>query len=140
MADSAQLDAFRKRMDALPKELIETLKGTLRQNANELADADRALAQHSRITGELIDSIKVTEPGESTPAYSMGGAREVGPLEFAITAGNDQVRYAGHVEFGTVHAAPHPFFFPPARALKKRFKNRISRQTRKFFKTWSAPE
>lgn len=138
MAYSTQIRDFEKRMDAVPQQLRAGLLVILRKNAEELAEAIRQLAQESRITGDLIDSIKVTGPGETTPAFSLGGARVAGPLEFVVSVGNHDVRYAAHVEFGTVHAAAHPFFWPAVRALKRRFDNRLNRAIRQFFKDWSA--
>lgn len=133
-----QIAAFNRRMDAMPAALKEAMLAVLMQNANELASAIRQLAEESRLTGELIASIKVNGPGTTTPAYSMGGARTLLPLEVAVTAGNNAVRYAAHVEFGTVHAAAHPFFFPAVRLLQKKHQRRLNARVRKFFKDKSA--
>ena len=72
-----QIAAFRKRKTALPAELEAAILPMLRQSADELADAIRKLAEASRITGDLIASITVTGPGQTSPAYSLG-CRNVG--------------------------------------------------------------
>lgn len=138
MAYSQQIRDFQKRMEAVPQQLRDELLVVLRKNAEELADAIRQLAEGNRISGDLIASIKVTAPGETSPAFSLGGARVAGPLEFIVSVGGEEVRYAAHVEYGTVHAPAHPFFWPAVRALKKRHSNRINRVIRAFFKKWSA--
>lgn len=137
MAYSQQIKDFEKRMKALPVQLLAELDPVLATNANELADAQRHLAEESRQTGELIESITVTAPGGTSPAYSMGGAKEAGEHTYIVSAGNHVVRYAAHVELGTVHAEAHPFFWPAVRALKRRQLARLSRATTKFFKRWS---
>lgn len=124
-------------MEAIPQALRDELLAVNRKNAYELADAVRQLAEHHSITGELVGSIKVTEPGQVTPAFSLGGSRVAGPLEFVVSVGNQEVRYAAHVEFGTVHANAHPFFYPAVRALGRRHRNRVNRVVRDFFKRWS---
>lgn len=136
MAYSQQVHDFQRRMAAIPQQLRDELLVILRKNAEELADAIRHLAKEHSVSGDLIASIKVTGPGESTPAFSLGGARVAGPLEFIVSVGNDVVRYAAHVEFGTVHAPAYPFFWPAVRSLKRRFDNRLNRQVRQFFKKW----
>jgi len=138
VAYSQQIRDFQKRMDAIPQALLDELLAVNRKNAYELADAVRQLASHHSITGELVGSIKVTEPGQMTPAFSLGGARIAGPLEFVVSVGNEEVRHAAHVEFGTVHAKAQPFFYPAVRALGTRHKNRVNRVIRAFVKKWSA--
>jgi hypothetical protein len=133
-----QIAAFRRRMEAMPTGLKEALLAVLRQNAEELAAAIRQLAAEHSITGELVASIKVSGPGETTPAYSMGGARTLLPLEFAVTEGNNIVRYAAHVEFGTVHADAQPHFYPAVRLLWRKHRRRLNARARKFIKDSSA--
>ena len=133
-----QIAAFHRRMEAMPAGLKAAVLAVLQQNADELAAAIRQLAEESRLTGELIASIKASGPGETTPAYSMGGARTLLPLEVAVTAGNNVVRYAAHVEFGTVHADAAPYFYPAVRLLWKKHRRRLNTRVRKFLKDTSA--
>lgn len=112
----------------------------LLKSGDELADAQRLLAESSRDTGALIDSIAVTLPGQSTPPYSQpGGSRVAGETEVIVTAGNNDVRYAHLVEFGTAQADAQPFFWPAFRLLRQRLQNRLNRAARKAVKdAWSA--
>ncbi len=107
----------------------------LLKSGNELAAAQKALAETSRDTGALIDSITVTAPGQSTPAYSQpGGSRVAGETEVIVTAGNSEVRYPHLVEYGTSDTEAQPFFWPALRLLRKRLQNRINRAAKKAVK------
>lgn len=112
----------------------------LMRSGNELADAQKVLAESSRDTGALIDSIAVTLPGQSTPPYSQpGGSRVAADTEVLVTAGNTDVRYAHLVEFGTAQAEAQPFFWPGFRLLRQRLQNRLNRAARKAVRdAWNA--
>jgi len=138
MAYSAQVRDFQRRLEAIPEQLKAELLVILRKNAEELADGIRQLAEESRDTGALIESITITPPNSRTPDYSLGGGRVTGPLEYVVSVGDHEVRYAHLVEYGTVNAEAHPFFWPAVRALQKRMNNRLNRQIRAFFKRWAA--
>ncbi len=138
MAYSTQVRDFERRMEAIPRALRDELLKILRRNAHELADAIRQLAESSRDTGALIESVTVTEPGQRTPDFSLGGGRVTGPMEFVVSVGNHDVRYAHLVEFGTVKSEAQPFFWPAVRSLNRRFDNRLKREMRAFFKRWGA--
>ena len=120
--------ALEKRLDAIPAEILEALRPALMQSGEEIADGMRALAESSRDTGALIDSIEVTGPGETTPAYAAGGGRRTaGPNQVLVTVGNPDVRYGHMVEFGTVKAEAQPFMLPAFRLVKPRVTRRITR-------------
>lgn len=122
------LDRLKKRLDAIPKAVREAVVPALLKSADELAGAMKQLAEPSRDTGALIDSITVTPPGGTTPAYSQpGGAHVVPENAVAITAGNSAVRYAHLVEYGTAKAHAQPFFWPAYRLFRKREATRIKR-------------
>ena len=92
----------------------------------------KALAEPSRKTGELIDSITYTTAGNTTPPYSEpGGSRVVPENAVAVTAGNTKVRYPHFVEYGTSKMAAEPFFWPAYRLLKKKLSARIKRSASK---------
>lgn len=118
----------------------EAIMPALLKSGEELARAQKALAESSRDTGELIDSIAVTPPGGTTPPYSQpGGSRVAGDTEVLVTAGNTDVRYAHLVEFGTSKTEAQPFFWPAVRLLRKRLQNRINRAARQAVKeAWRA--
>ncbi|MGP4752124.1 HK97-gp10 family putative phage morphogenesis protein [Agrobacterium pusense] len=121
--------------DRIARAPREAVIPALMKSGNELAAAQKALAETSRDTGALIDSIAVTMPGHSTPAYSQpGGARVAGETEVIVTAGNGDVRYAHLVEYGTSDAEAQPFFWPALRLLRNRLQNRINRAAKKAVK------
>jgi HK97 gp10 family phage protein len=135
MAYSKQVRDLQRRLEAIPAAIKEELKPSLMQSGQELADAMKHLAEPSRDTGGLIDSVALTAPGETTPAYSQpGGSRTAGELEVIVTAGNSEVRYPHLVEYGTVKAPAQPFFWPAVRSLQQRINNRTNRKIRAVIK------
>lgn len=128
MADDGGLARFQARMRAIPQAVRLAVQPALVQGAEEIAEAARVLAESSRDTGGLIDSIAVTPPGGLTPrGATIGGVRRVPENAAAVTAGNGEVRYAHLVEFGTREAVAQPFFWPAYRLARKRVTNRIKR-------------
>ena len=125
MADNG-LSKFQKRMAAIPKAARDAVQPALVKGGYEIADAIEALAPED--TGDLVGSIAVTLPGNSTPPYSQpGGAHVVPENEVAITVGNTDVRYPHLVEYGTKHAPAQPFFWPGFRLAKPKAERRIKR-------------
>lgn len=126
--------------DRITRAPREAVLPALMKSANELAAAQRALAETSRDTGALIDSIEVTAPGQHTPPFSQpGGSRVAGETEVLVTVGNEDVRYPHLVEYGTANAEAQPFFWPALRLLRKRLQNRINRAAKKAVKdSWNA--
>jgi len=98
------------------------------KSAEEVAGAMKVLAEASRDSGALIESIAVTGPGETTPPYSQpGGSTVVAENEAMITVGNSDVRYPHLVEHGTAKAPAQPFFWPGFRMSRVKALNRIKR-------------
>lgn len=138
------LDKLSRKLRRIPVAAREAASFSIVKSADELATMQKRLAPVDE--GDLRDSIVVTPPGGTTPAYSQpGGARTAGPLEAIVTAGNSEVRYAHLVEFGAAPhiaggifegarhpgAPAHPFFWPAYRVLRRRIKNRTSRAINK---------
>lgn len=139
-------DRLLRRLANLPARSRAAIGQAIREGANEIVAAQKRLAP--KRTGALADSIVATS-GAAAPAYAQGGRRgsQAGDPELTvvITAGNSQVRYAHLVEFSTAphenkglfegsdHPGTHaqPFFYPAARAHRKRVKARITRAVRK---------
>ena len=120
--------ALEKRLKAIPSEILDELRPVLVQSGEEIAAGMRTLAEASRDTGALIDSIAVTGPGETTPAYAAGGGRRTAnDNQVLITVGNPDVRYGHMVEFGTVDTEAQPFMLPAFRLAKARVMRRITR-------------
>ncbi|MGA1804440.1 HK97-gp10 family putative phage morphogenesis protein [Rhizobium sp. HT1-10] len=126
MADDGGLSRFQARMRAIPEAVKQSVAPVLSQSAHEIADDIERLAPEE--SGDLKNSIAVTPPGQSTPAYSQpGGSRVAGPTETIITAGDKEVRYAHLVEYGTTRSQAQPFFWPAVRLARKRTTQRIKR-------------
>ncbi len=127
---SAQTARLRRRLRAIPIAVKDAVVPALIQSGNELAGRMKHLAPKD--TGALADSIAVTPPGSTTPAYSQpGGSRVAAENQVLVTAGNDSVRYPHLVEYGTAHAPAQPYFWPAYRLSKKRITNRVKRAVRK---------
>lgn len=141
------LDKLNRKLKAIPKAARDEARRSVVLGANEIAALQRNLSPID--DGNLKDSIRVTNPGETTPPYSQpGGSRTAGPEQAIVTAGNTKVRYAHLVEFGTAPhvnggqfagtehpgTAPQPFFWPGYRALRTRVKGRITRSINKAIK------
>ncbi|WP_081894756.1 HK97-gp10 family putative phage morphogenesis protein [Ruegeria halocynthiae] len=114
------------RLNAIPKEVVAALRPALVKGAEEMAANMRALVPVDE--GDLKESITVTAPGETTPAYAEGGGRRTaGPNQALVTVGNEDVRHGHLQEFGTVKQEAQPFMRPGARLAKPRAQRRISR-------------
>lgn len=128
----AQIARMKARFNAVPVRARSAAQTSLLKSGNELAGLMRSLAESSRDTGALIDSIEVTPGDQNTPPFSQPGGSTVVPGNAVmVTAGNEDVRYAHLVEHGHSEAAPRPFFWPAFRMLRTRIKNRTTRDIRK---------
>lgn len=112
----------------------EAALAAILKDAQELAALQKHLAPKD--TGALADSIAVTLPGQSTPPYSQpGGERVAGPNQVIVTAGNSDVRYPHHVEYGTSKMEAKQCFWIAFRSLRERFRRRdrgaVSRAVKK---------
>jgi HK97 gp10 family phage protein len=121
-------EALSRRLAELPEEILEALRPVLVQGAEDVATNMRSLAEASRQTGDLIDSIEVTAPGGTTPKYAAGGGSEtLGPNMAAVTVGSPKVRYGHLIEFGTAHSEAKPFLLAAFRLAKRKVEARIAR-------------
>jgi HK97 gp10 family phage protein len=126
MALSPQLQKFDRLMRKLPEEVAKEIQPTLIRQGNRLVKEMQSRAPVE--TGALRDSITVTPPGASTPAYSQpGGSRVAAPNEVIVTAGNERVRYAHLPEFGTSKMKAEPYFWPSVRLLQTSIRRSIKR-------------
>jgi HK97 gp10 family phage protein len=125
---SQQSDELAKRLSAIPQEILDALRPALIRSGEDVAANMRALAEASRDTGALIDSIEVTGPGETTPAYAAGGGKRTAHAnQVLVTVGNEDVRHGHLVEFGTVKTEAQPFVLPSWRLAKPRTERRLTR-------------
>ena len=151
------LKSLQAKMKRIPKEARSAIKQALAESADDIVATMKSLVPVSKsgtrgwAPGMLQDSIVATFGDGEVPKYSAFRQRKRGSrrvikaadpdLSVTITAGNEDVRYAHLVEFGT---APHtnggrfagtshpgtsaqPFFYPSYRAHRKRVKARITR-------------
>lgn len=122
------LDQLRSRLESVARNVRTQVDPALKVSADEIAGAMRRLAESSLDTGSLIESIAVTEGGNTTPPFSQpGGSKAVPEHAVAITAGNVDARHVHLVEYGTTNAPSQPFFWPGFRLMRKRAENRIKR-------------
>lgn len=123
-----QSAALAKRLEAIPQEILDAIRPALVKSGEEVAGAIAAFAEASRDTGAYIDSIAVTGPGETTPAYAEGGGkRTAGPNQVLVTVGNEDMRHGHFLEFGTVKMEPQPAVLPAVRNKRASFERRMSR-------------
>lgn len=115
-------------MERVKQAAKEAAMKQLVRGAHEVAAVQKQLAPKD--TGDLADSIAVTEPGQLTPPYSQpGGSTVAGENQVIVTAGNSDVRYPHLVEHGTSETEAQPFFFPGYRLLK----GKVTRSTASAF-------
>lgn len=136
-------DAVARKLAALHNQVPEVLRPALVKAGEEIAADMRTLAESSRRTGDLIESITVTAPGGTTPAHSAdGGQRVAGEFEVLVTAGNADARHTHLVEGGTKERRHKsgastgkmpaaPFFNPAWRLNRQRLQRRINRLLRR---------
>lgn len=130
---SAQTDRLSRRLNAIPKAVKSAVAPALIKAGVDLSVTMRLLAPVD--SGDLRDSIHVTAPGETTPAYSQpGGSTTAKENQVLVTAGNSDVRYAHLVEHGTAAAPAQPYFWPAYRLRKKKLASRIKTAIRKAVK------
>lgn len=142
MSDNSDIEAQRRalerRLNALPASILAALRPALMLSGKDLARTMKTLAEPSRDTGALIKSIAVTGPGETTPAYAAnGGKRTAAANQVLVTVGNEDVRYAHLVEFGTVESEAQPFFRPAWQMTKLKIMKRMDRAGRTAIRKWA---
>jgi HK97 gp10 family phage protein len=148
------LDRLRKKLKAFPAVVKPEIRAAIAKAANDIVAMQKRLVPVK--TGGLKDSIQWSWATQDPPAYATlkSGTSIKGDPETTaiITAGNEKVRRAHLVEFGTaphINAGimagtkhpgtnPQPFFYPPFRARKKAAKSGISRAVTKAAKRVAA--
>lgn len=136
-------EALARKLAMIKAKVPDAIRPVLVKSGEEIAADARTLAEASRRSGSLIDSIHVTGPGETTPPHSTdGGQRTAGPFEVLITAGDTDARHAHIVEGGTGERQhkdgtstgtmpAKPFLNPSWRLNRARLNRRITRAFRK---------
>lgn len=122
-----------KRLLAIPREVLAELRPALVKGAQDIADAMEQLAPED--TGDLVNTITVTGPGGTTPAYAAGGGSvTLAENVAAVTVGSPDMRHGHLQEFGTVNHEAQPFMRPAFRLKKAKVLARINRAVAKALK------
>ena len=122
-----------QRLLAIPREVLAELRPALVKGAQDIADAIELLAPED--TGDLVNTITVTGPGGTTPAYATGGGSvTLAENQAAVTVGSPDMRHGHLQEFGTVSHEAQPFMRPAFRLKKAKVMARISRAVAKAVK------
>jgi len=122
-----------QRLLAIPSEVLAELRPALVKGAQDIADAMELLAPED--TGDLVNTITVTGPGGTTPAYATGGGSvTLAENQAAVTVGSPDMRHGHLQEFGTVSHEAQPFMRPAFRLKKAKVMARISRAVAKAVK------
>lgn len=141
----------RKLTKIIPARVRGATRDAMEAGATELVAMMKRLVPAD--SGDLRDSIGWT--WGQAPRYSQKIASvksNAGDLSITIYAGNEKVRYAHIVEFGskehinagkfdgTEHPGTRaqPFFYVSWRAMKRRIRSRVTRSMRKAIKAESA--
>lgn len=122
MAGFINRERAMRRLAAIAPEAQTRVHDQLMQNGGELVVAQRAEAAKSKRTGELEGSIQYSDETDLTRIrveVRAGGEATTKPVRQGQSPTYD---YALADEFGTEKMAPQPFFFPPYRARRSRFK------------------
>jgi len=126
MSLSKQSQKLAARLKAIPAAVLEDVQPALIKGAEEIAAAMHLLVPKDE--GDLDQSITVTKPGQTTPAYAEGGGKRTAAENQAlVTVGNEKVRHGHLQEFGTVNQEAQPFMLPAFRLAKPRAQRRITR-------------
>jgi HK97 gp10 family phage protein len=128
MASNASVQRFRALANDLKQEVLNGAIDELNNQADSLVTLIESVAPRGA-TGELEHSIRKI-PGSS-------------PTQVRVMAGDpatlkDGYQYPRAVEFGTVHMAAEPFFFPSYRLLKKQMISAMKRKITAAIKKRSA--
>ena len=127
---SAALEA---RLLAIPNEVLAELRPALLKGAHDIAEAMELLVPQD--DGDLLGSIAVTGPNDTTPPYAAGGGSvTMKPNQAAVTVGNTDVRHGHLQEFGTVNHEAQPFMRPAFRLKRAKVMRRIATAVRKAIK------
>lgn len=131
-------EAIARRLAALPREIVAKVQPAITKSVAEVAADATTLAQASRRSGELLESIEATGPNQTTPAYATeGGRRTAHELQGFVTAGDTDARHGHLVEFGTEERQRKdgastgtmpaiPFLLPAWRLNRARVQRRIN--------------
>lgn len=137
--DDGGIGRLQRRLAAIPTAVKEAVQPALLKQGEAMANTMRQFVPVD--TGDTRDSITVTPAGRSTPAYSQpGGSMVVPENAVAVTVGDQEVRTAHLVEYGTEKAPAQPFFWPAVRLHNKKATSAVKRAVGKAVReNWGKP-
>ncbi|MGV8831254.1 MAG: HK97-gp10 family putative phage morphogenesis protein [Devosia sp.] len=139
MTDDGGIGRLQRRLAAIPKAVKDATQPALLKQGGAMAGTMRQFVAVD--TGDTKASITVTPAGQQTPPYSQpGGSMTVPENAVAITVGNQDVRTAHLLEYGTAKAPAQPFFWPAVRLHQNKAKAAIKRAVGTAVKkNWGSP-
>lgn len=144
-------DKLLKRLAAMPKGVRAATSAAMQQGADEITAMQKGATPVG--TGALRNSVKNVKgsyQAANKNVRGFGGSVVGDPdLTINLVAGDEKAWYAALVEFGTAPhenkgrfagtqnpgTRPQPYFYPPYRALRRRYKARVTRAMKKAIKT-----
>lgn len=125
------LDRLKRKLTVtIPARVRDRTRNAMEKGANEIVAMAKSFVPVD--SGDLRDSIGWTWGDAPKGTITLASSKPTdGGDRITIYAGNDKAFYARFVEFGTQKMAPHPFFYPAYRTLKRRVKSRITREIKK---------
>ncbi|HEV2557960.1 MAG TPA: HK97-gp10 family putative phage morphogenesis protein [Microvirga sp.] len=151
MAKVQNRERLLAKLAAIPPKMREAMSTAMQQGADEITRLQKNLApQKSGALRNSIRNVKGSYTPDNANVRGVGGGGGEGDPELTIhlVAGDATAYYAAFVEFGTApHAQggkfagtehpgtrPRPFFYPAYRSLKRRYRARLTRATKKAIK------
>lgn len=134
--------ALRSKIENMVPAARKALSEGVAENAQEMVAMAQRLApvQAGPNGGELRDSIRSYWSGTGAPpagaeagiqkSQSRVSVKGEYELSMTVVAGNAEAYYARWQEFGSSQQSPSPFFFVAYRALRRKFRSRMSRKAR----------
>jgi len=133
------LDRLRRKLTkTIPDRVRQRTRAAMEKGADEIVALAKSLVPVD--SGALRDSIGWTWGDAPEGSITLGHVKASKDGDEAITIyagtrnkrlGDKDAFYVRFVEFGTQNMAPHPFFYPAYRTLKRRVKGRITREMKK---------
>lgn len=132
------LARLQRKLDRMPKVAKETIRQRMEEAAEEIVAMMKRLApvlkepDPRRRPGALRDSIGWTWGKKPKYAVALASVKAslAGDLTITIYAGNNEVRYAHLVEWGTVKMKAQPYFFVSWRANRKSAQRKVRKALR----------
>lgn len=132
------LAKLQRKLDRLPEAAKAHIRTKMGESADEIVAMMKSLApvlkepDKRRRAGALRDSIGWTWGKKPKYAISLGSIKSTlaGDLTITIYAGNNEVRYAHLLEWGTVKMPAQPFFYVSWRANRKSARRNVRKAVR----------